>query len=673
MKSLVRTLARRAGALAALVLLANAAWPATVNAQTVVSGHPRLYVRPGDVTALRTRVTQAPISTYYNLMKSRMDGATARHSNDEVAGFELESLALLHLINGGTTYRDKILNTWRRASYAPGQITHWNLPYQVMAHSLALDYLWNDLSPAQRTELGTVIVAMTDDLYSYSPHNQSGANPMSDYSNQLYYHLGSLAFAGGVLAGEGINDGRASFYLSEANMLLGTSHMAGAINQEAGGDADMTRTSGFTGNGGWGEDMGHFEMTHPLLGRMLEAWRTATGQDLFPRYNGLAKWAQYVTYLRRPNGYLSPKGNGGYTTHPADKNYGTLGCLVSARYGDPFGVYVKQASYASTVYGFHQLGPVLWCNASLPALNLAALPKTMHFQGQGEVVTRSGFGAQDTWVYLRSGPIYNGHQHDDQGNLLVDAYGGELLVENAGDPVRHETIYHNSIRIAGADQIAYGNNAVQHATAIAGTPYERGRITAVQSTSQYAYVASDFGAAYPDAVVPAPKAGKVTREVVSIMPDVVVVRDRVIAAGTLDVNFHAWSGAGAVSGRGYTITRDGGRAFVNVVLPASASVTMTGQEATDLFTTRVTGSASAATDFVHVINLAPASSGFSPVITAINSASEVGATVRDQQGHVWDVRFTKAGVGLASVTRDGTPPTGPTPPSAPTGLRVVGP
>ena len=249
-----------------MITLGAAGWPDLAAAQTVVAGHPRLYLRPGDVAALRTRVTQAPASTYYNQMRSRMDGTAARHANDEVAGFELESLALLHLVNGGTTYRDKILNTWRRTSYAPGQITHWNLPYQVMAHSLALDYLWNDLSAAQRSELGTVIVAMMDDLYNYSPHNQSGANPMSDYSNQLYYHLGALAFAGGVLSGEGINDARAAFYLSEAAMLLGSSHMLPAMNQEAGGDADMNRTSGFTGNGGWGEDMNHLDMTHPMLG-----------------------------------------------------------------------------------------------------------------------------------------------------------------------------------------------------------------------------------------------------------------------------------------------------------------------------------------------------------------------------------------------------------------------
>ena len=224
-------------------------------------------------------------------------------------------------------------------------------------------------------------------------------------------------------------------------------------------------------------------------------------------------------------------------------------------------------------------------------------------------------------------------------------------------------------RINGQDQIAYGNNAVQHATAIAGTAYERGRITAVQSTAQYSYVASDFSAAYPDAVVAAPKAGKVTREVVTILPGIVVVRDRVTAAGALDVNFHAWTGAGAIdgTGHGYTITRGSGRAFVSAVLPASAAVSQSAQEVTDLFTTRATGSASTATDFVHVISLAPSSSGFAPVVTAINTASEVGATARDQQGRVWTVRFAKSGVGLVGVS-DGT---GSSAPAAPTGVHIV--
>ncbi len=204
------------------------------------------------------------------------------------------------------------------------------------------------------------------------------------------------------------------------------------------------------------------------------------------------------------------------------------------------------------------------------------MPKAVHFQGQGEVVMRSGFGPQDTWVYLRAGPIYNGHQHDDQGNLLIEAYGGELFVENAGSGINHETVYHNSIRVAGSDQIPYGNNEVQRAQPLAGTPHERGRVTAVQTNPAYTYVATDFGNAYPDAVVPVPKSGKVTREVVVIYPDVVVVRDRVIGAGNLDVLFHVWSGAGTLDAgaRTLTVARPAGRGWLKTVFPANATVQM---------------------------------------------------------------------------------------------------
>ena len=107
-----------------------------------------------------------------------------------------------------------------------------------MAHAIALDYLWNDITPAQRTSLGNVIVAMTDELYAYSPHNIGFANPMSDYSNQLYYHLGAWRLRESCWLAKGMNDSRAQFYLSESAVLL-NDHMIPAMNQEAGGDQEL--------------------------------------------------------------------------------------------------------------------------------------------------------------------------------------------------------------------------------------------------------------------------------------------------------------------------------------------------------------------------------------------------------------------------------------------------
>jgi len=365
-----------------------------------------------------------------------------------------------------------------------------------------------------------------------------------------------------------------------------------------------------------------------------------------------------------------PTENATYQIGMSDKNLGTLGCLVSARYGDRLGRFVKDLTYAGTTYGFHQLGAILWCNPSLPAPDFAGMPRAVHFQGQGEVVMRSGFGPQDTWVYLRSGPIYNGHQHDDQGNLLIEAYGGELFVENAGSEINHETLYHNSIRIAGSDQIPYGNNAVQRAQPLAGTPYERGRVTAVQSNSLYTYVATDFSNAYGDSLVPLPKSGKVTREVVTILPDVVLVRDRVTGTGSLDVLFHVWRGGGTLNAgvRELTVTHGTGRGWLKTLSPANATVQMTTQWSTDLLTVSATGSGSPI-DFLHLVFLTPAGDSFVPTnVTPINTATQLGVSFRDRQGRLWAVAFQRSGVGLASVTVDGASPSAP---AAPTGLRVV--
>jgi hypothetical protein len=526
-----------------------------------------------------------------------------------------------------------------------------------MGHALVLDWMWDDLSVGQRGDLGEILVTMMDELLAYAPHdlgpNPSWANQMSDYSNQLYFHLGALAFAGGVLAGEGIDDTRAQLYLDEAGGLL-HDHMIPAMNQEAGGDGELLLQTGFTGQGGWGEDLGHTGMTHPLFGRMVEAWRTGTGEDLFPRLNGLATLGQYLVYLSRPGGNLSPKGNLDYTGRAGDKGYGTLGCLTSARYGDAFGKHVKDATHTGTTYGFHQLGAVLWYDATLPALDLESLPRSRHFQGQGEVVTRSGFGPQDTWVYLRSGPIYNGHQHDDQGNLLVEGYGGELLVENAGNGL-DATVNHNTIRIDG-DQIAYGNNEIQYAQPIAGTPQERGRVTAVSETPDYTYVATDFSNAYGDAQVAPPKTGKVTREVVTILPDLLVVRDRVAGESPAEVLWHAWSGASSVSGAEVTITHGTGRAWLHTAMPTDAAISRTPQGSTDLLTVTEPAAQSSQT-FLHLIVLSPADDPYTPEqVDLITASAEEGVGFHDRNGTRWEIVFDPDDVGLVAVRNDQSPP-----------------
>jgi hypothetical protein len=200
---------------------------------------------------------------------------------------------------------------------------------------------------------------------------------------------------------------------------------------------------------------------------------------------------------------------------------------------------------------------------------------------------------------------------------------------------------------------------------MAGTPQERGRVTSFVSDPRYTYVATDFGNAYADSVVPAPKAGKVTREVVTILPDVVIVRDRVTGANP-EVLFHVWNGAGALnaSARELTVTHGGGHGWLKTLFPANASAQLTAQGATDLLTIRAAGSGSTI-EFLHVIYVSPAATRFVPSqLTSIETAVQLGVSFLDRQGQRWSVAFQRNAVGLAGVTSGAVL-------SPPTGLRIV--
>jgi hypothetical protein len=186
-------------------------------------------------------------------------------------------------------------------------------------------------------------------------------------------------------------------------------------------------------------------------------------------------------------------------------------------------------------------------------------------------------------------------------------------------------------------------------------------VTGVQIDPRYAYVATDFGTAYADAVVPPPKAGKVTREIVTVYPDVVFVRDRVQGVGNLDILFHVWSGAGTLDtgARTLSVARSTGRAWLKAVHPDTAILQLSAQGATDLLTVRAPGSGSAI-DFLHVIYLSPGSATFAPTdLVPISNAAQLGASFRDRHGRFISVVFRRTGVGLSTINLGGSAPNPP--------------
>ena len=91
-----------------------------------------------------------------------------------------------------------------------------------------------------------------------------------------------------------------------------------------------------------------------------------------------------------------------------------------------------------------------------------ALPeyKSAALEYSGAVVMRTGWGERDIWAYMDCGPVGRGHQHEDKLNVLLWAYGREMLTEGGiynydTSEMRQYVLHtrsHNSARIDGLEQ-----------------------------------------------------------------------------------------------------------------------------------------------------------------------------------------------------------------------------
>jgi len=86
--------------------------------------------------------------------------------------------------------------------------------------------------------------------------------------------------------------------------------------------------------------------------------------------------------------------------------------------------------------------------------------KSIALPYSGAVVMRTGWGAKDIWAYMDCGPVGRGHQHEDKLNVLLWAYGKEMLTE--GGIYNYDTSEmrsyvlvtssHNTARVDGRNQ-----------------------------------------------------------------------------------------------------------------------------------------------------------------------------------------------------------------------------
>lgn len=516
-----------------------------------VAEHPRLFLRSQDLPALQSRCATDPVvQEAYGLVR-KFAYSEARNPNLWVTPEELSTVLLAYVVEN----RDPKLLSRARAYldfFAQARGDEWTRPRMLKALAHAYDWLHGELTAAERHKLAGQMRTLVAEMRRAYRH--------SDYNNHVYLQYGPLVYPGLALAGDGVDDTLAEDCLRQARQFL-EEHFLPTVNQVAG-----------QGDGGWHESMSYWSFFAYELAHQMEAWRTATGEDLFARCPGLRGAARWLVYCTQPfDNSLAPVGD---IDTPVRWGWQetALMPLLAARYRDGLAQHVAlrvRPEHPARAWPF-----VLWFDPKLPPTDPAKLPTATLFSGLGWTAMRSAWDAQATWALFVCGDYYAGHQHSDQNSLIIGCQGP--LAIDAGGYGAKATEFHNTLLVGGPQRL-FGNDPRQRVGPTPPhSPLDTGDILAFEENPHFTYVVGDASNAYADfrgekRVEPAPQC---VRRVLFLKPDLFVVDDLAALGsrhGPLSWLLHAEQKP-QVSGRQVVIDNGKARLAVVSLLPERVDI-----------------------------------------------------------------------------------------------------
>ncbi len=434
--------------LLSLVCLA-ATWfaPPAAAEFTVVPDHPRIFIRPADLPGLRAK---CGIPGYENVAGVTF-GDSAADYQDLKAKTNANSLpmgaAFVYLIEGGDNY----------LNIAKGGINYGDV--RMISGPVIYDWIYNGLTPAERTTHAVGFLEKGP-FNTYTSHTRP-------FWNQKYTYgvaptvLGALAIYGdpGLTA-------------AQQAIVQGALDSLDVFFKDYLLPLDNRVSLG----GGHPESIMYFTSKFRAMGSCLEAWTTATGQNLwhwngkpYELLSGVGAWLVHG---------LVPATN--WTGVPNDNGKRTIGVrritpLVAKRYQDPLLQWRwlswsnrGQKLFGDAIPGEWKWVRIVWEDKSLAPVDPSTLPTSTILRGKGLVYMRSDWDGYSvsgpwrgsptaesrdaTWAHFRVGDYYTGHQHADQGSFVIHK-GEELALDSGGKSDWHtvryaaRTVAHNSLLI----------------------------------------------------------------------------------------------------------------------------------------------------------------------------------------------------------------------------------
>lgn len=595
-----------------------------------LSDHPRIFVNPNGLTNLAEKA-RGPLAAEYALIKAEADRACRggiRSANNRFrTPVEQLCLGIAYLVQrefgrDGGPYAEAIKTHWNDGRIlSPDGSGHFGY------HALVYDWIYDAMTAQERTRFGNALgpwlrwytdtpqITLKHGHWRYNqtwgPAHLNTPNTRDGITPKLFVAL--------AIRGAGTD------YEDDANRFLDS--WARRIPEDC--------IPAFDEMGGvWSESMGHGNYGPvAVIPWAFEAWRTATGEDLFQLgapttfLKGMTRWSVNLTLPQSDETAWIDDNRAANLS-----GFARVAPILGARYRDPVANAICDESQRENWHSIPWFR-FLFYDPSTPSRTpqAAGYPLATHFEGAGHVYMRSAWNDPNaTWAFFGAGPKFAGHSRDDEGHFLIAKKG--YLVLRAGGSGHNDGDYHaggslvfNIVTIHDPEEVFRRTDPGPGRMADGGTKNEndgglirhvysghgrddRGRIVAYQHDSRVTYAAADLTNGYRKN-----KVNEVTRQFLYLRGarEFFVIYDRIHTTGagfpktwflhipgeprvtgreTVLVPDHVYAYQGDTAswlsepaGRGPVLSTGRSRAFLKTVLPAEATIVKRGGEGYQLW------------------------------------------------------------------------------------------
>jgi hypothetical protein len=495
----------------------------------------------------------------------------------------LRNAALAYVITGEEPYFRNALALAQNIARNHQPDTYAS-PEALFSLALAYDWLYHGLTETQRAELTQGLLRICDYLASDRIWRHS------DFNNHFVLEkVWPLVYTSLALYGD-VQDPRLEQCLRTAEEYV-KDHLLPAANFMAGHSGGQHEGYSYDA---WG-------YMRPMA-FVFEAWRTATGEDLFQSCTATRYHALWSIYGRRPFDHrMEHFDDAGLDQAWSDANEGDYIYLLAARHRDGRAQWLGDQlprRYDSFLWPL-----ILWRDPDLPPQPPDDLPTARLFDGLGWLLMRSSWEDDATFASFQCGPFLTGHQHLDnnaftihKGSLLaldsgVNAYGEGVKTDYRAN-YYSRTIAHNSLLVfdpkevfrggAWAGEASGGANdggqlrlgGLERVADVRETDrWDVGRIVAYRHHTLFTYAVGDASKSYRPA-----KLRLFLRHFLFLPPNLFIVFDQVAST---DPSFQkTWLlhsvDEPRISGPVTTITNGPGRLVCRTLLPEEAAIAAIG-------------------------------------------------------------------------------------------------